>query len=72
MQVLCGVSCGHQRSLEHKAETIGDQELTLVGIERTVCCDNQPTTWQCYFTADRYHIIISIIIIISIVIFNPR
>ena len=34
-------------------EMVGDREETLIGIERTMTCDNQQTTWRSYFTADR-------------------
>ena len=35
-------------------ETVGDREVTLTGIQRTVTCDDQQTiTWKTYFTPDR-------------------
>jgi len=43
--------------LEPQVETLGGrEEVTLIGIERTVVCDGQPTTWRYYFTTDRYPI----------------
>jgi len=35
-------------------EVVGDREVTLIGIERTMSCDDEQTTWQSYFTTDRY------------------
>jgi len=39
-----------QRQLDSAADT---DVLTLIGIERAVTCDDELTTWQSYFTADR-------------------